>query len=350
MDYFNRQIMFIPKGSDEANFIGGVEIDFASLFSVLRNWTLCRSRMLMEDKGCDNELVGAKGACCGWCCEVLTVGRAGKGLLLWAEESSSGMTGSGGGGGADKDELLSMAVKGLLLTSTEAEVVDSLSFVSVVISESTSSFRVVGGISWSCSLSTLFNSRSTCSGSSSCSLTSSNEFIVPIEKATVTGAWRWFISGEGRLGLAPDPAVIFIDFKYSDGLISVSVSEGDGNFGGMNGKAICLFNMMCLPDPSGPPPLKAELATWCWSEFCWSERNDSVIASPMSAGRDSGRFKRAWPVSVTNQQTGYKNLSSTYLKVAWITDPNRCVGSFCCYEETRASSSGLRHFSWRRIV
>ena len=45
-------------GAVDLQWTIGIDNVLASLFSVLRSWTLCRSRMLMDDRG--EELVGAK--------------------------------------------------------------------------------------------------------------------------------------------------------------------------------------------------------------------------------------------------------------------------------------------------
>lgn len=55
------RLPFVDK-TDENDFKGGAEMDLDSLLSVLRSWTLCRSWMLMEDSGCDTELVDVSGA------------------------------------------------------------------------------------------------------------------------------------------------------------------------------------------------------------------------------------------------------------------------------------------------
>lgn len=87
--------------------------------------------------------------------------------------------------------------------------------------------------------------------------------------------------GSWCAGLADLIGAMLIDFKYSEGLIKVSVSDGDGNLGGMKGRAKCLFNKLGLLLACVTPP--------CSMFKC------SAIASPMSAGSDSGRLRRACP-------------------------------------------------------
>ena len=118
---------------------------------------------------------------------------------------------------------------------------------------------------------------------------------------TGAGACRWLSTGGGRMDLF-DGWAILIDFRYSDGLINVSVSDGDGNFGGMKGRAICLLSKMCLLLPP-TWPLLTGFAACCWSAC---KRKDSINASPMSAGRDIGRFKQVWPVWVTNREQDFR--------------------------------------------
>lgn len=88
-------------------------------------------------------------------------------------------------------------------------------------------------------------------------------------------------------------ATLFKDFKYSDGLIRFSLADGDGNFGGMKGRAICLFIMVCILD--GLDDSCVQLSSLLLP-FCCNERNDSAISASdpaMSAGNDNGRFNLA---------------------------------------------------------
>ena len=88
--------------------------------------------------------------------------------------------------------------------------------------------------------------------------------------------------GTGRrlLGKLRTGGDLFSDFKYSDGLMSVSLSEGDGNLGGMNGSTICLLSRFCR---WRAPLLFVSCCTW---------RSESDTDSPKSVGNDSGRFSR----------------------------------------------------------
>lgn len=140
--------------------------------------------MLIVDRGCvgGDDVVGAKVAC--WLAFVV----AGFSFTADWSTSSSIMAGSGGGGGADE----TAAVRTGLFTSS-----------------STDDFGTASTV-------TSFGGTTT---------------------ATVRGC-------TGQLGLLL--GVMLIDFKYSEGLIRVSVSEGEGNLGGINGKAICLLSRCLL--------------------------------------------------------------------------------------------------------
>lgn len=209
--------------------------------------------------------------------------------------SSSIIAGRGGGGGAQVDALLtarlSFCWSSLLLSSTTASVFRDEFSDGSALSIGFSGLTATNG----CTSSARFDAGH-----------AESKFVVgdTLVKAggVLEATLALLMAGRTRTRVWKSwpfrTGILLIDFKYSEGLIKVSVSDGDGNLGGMKGRAICLLNKLCMPfvGPLLLLPFEMPLPSSVCNCCSCSARKEALSDSLKSAGKDNGRFRRGCPV------------------------------------------------------